>query len=210
MGLARLIPVLAAALMFGLGTALAAAQAVGPVTPADMALGNPQAKVTVIEYASASCPHCARFNNEVFPAFKRKYVDTGKVRYVYREFLTEPAPVAAAGALLARCAGKDKYFQVTDAVYHAQDEIYEPGTETIRAGAGRDVLRRIAQSAGLSEDQFNKCISDEAALKAFATRTETSAEKDHIEGTPTFIVNGKKVDVGSLPDLDAAIQPLLK
>jgi protein-disulfide isomerase len=190
--------------------ALAACSKPTASLPDDMSMGDPKAKVTVVEYASVACPVCAKFNNEVFPAFKRKYVDTGKVHYVAREAVTGNASLAASGFLMARCAGKDKYFQVTDAVYHAQDEIYEPGTETIRAGAGRDVLRRIAQSAGLSEDQFNKCISDEAALKAFATRTETSAEKDHIEGTPTFIVNGKKVDVGSLADLDAAIQPLLK
>ncbi|MDB5447797.1 MAG: dsbA, partial [Phenylobacterium sp.] len=76
----------------------------------DMSLGPPDAKVKVVEYASASCSHCARFNNEVFPAFKAKYVDTGKVNYTLREFLTPPEEVAAAGFLLARCAGKDKYF----------------------------------------------------------------------------------------------------
>src|SRR5579871_3142309 len=80
--------------------------------PDDMTLGSPKAKVTVIEYASASCPHCARFNNEVFPAFKAKYVDTGRVFYVFREFLTEPASLAAAAFLTARCAGKGKYFGV--------------------------------------------------------------------------------------------------
>ena len=74
----------------------------------EMVLGNPNAKVTVIEYASASCPHCARWNEDVYPAFKKKYVDTGKVKYVFREFLTPPTEVAAAGFLLARCAGKDK------------------------------------------------------------------------------------------------------
>src|SRR5271170_7604643 len=82
------------------------------VTADDMSLGNPTAKVTVIEYASASCPHCARFNNDVFPAFKTKYIDSGRIHYVFREFLTPPVEVAAAGFLTARCAGKDKYFSV--------------------------------------------------------------------------------------------------
>src|SRR5665213_2186956 len=84
-------------------------------------MGDPRAKVTVVEYASASCPHCARFNNDVFPAFKAKYIDTGKVRYVLREFLTEPVQVAAAGFLLARCAGKGKYFGALDDFFHGQE-----------------------------------------------------------------------------------------
>ena len=77
----------------------------------------------VVEYASASCPHCARFDSEVFPAFRAKYVDTGKVRYTLKEYLTEPRGVAAAGFLLARCAGKDRYFPVLDAVFKGQDEM---------------------------------------------------------------------------------------
>src|SRR6201987_6183796 len=76
---------------------------VGAATADDMSMGNPQAKVTVIEYASASCPHCADFNNEVFPAFKAKYIDTGKIHYVFREFITPPAELAMAVFLTARC-----------------------------------------------------------------------------------------------------------
>ena len=82
-----------------------------------MSLGDPKAKVRVIEYASASCSHCARFNNEVFPAFKAKYIDTGRVHYTLKEFLTPPVEVAAAAFLLARCTGKDRYFSTLDAVY---------------------------------------------------------------------------------------------
>src|SRR5277367_1630408 len=95
--------------------------------PDDMSLGNASAKVTVIEYASASCPHCAEFNNDVFPAFKAKYIDSGKIHYVFREFLTPPVPVAASGFLIARCAGKDKYFSVLDAIYHGQEAMYQSG-----------------------------------------------------------------------------------
>ncbi|MEY4256174.1 MAG: hypothetical protein RLZZ141_1401 [Pseudomonadota bacterium] len=82
----------------------------GAVTDEEMSMGKADAKVTVIEYASASCSHCATFNAEVFPAFKTKYVDTGRVKYVFREFITPPAELAAAGFLTARCGGKDKYF----------------------------------------------------------------------------------------------------
>jgi protein-disulfide isomerase len=178
----------------------------------EMTMGDPKAKVTMVEYASVACPICARFNNEVFPTFKKKYIDTGKVHYVAREALTGNPTLAATGFLMARCAGKDKYFQVTDAVYRAQEEIYEPGTESIRAGAGRDILLRIAQSAGLNESQFNQCVSDEKALKALSDRAEKFARKDQLEGTPTFIVNGKKLSSNfmSMDELDAALQPLLK
>ncbi|MGE5502482.1 MAG: thioredoxin domain-containing protein [Ignavibacteriales bacterium] len=129
---------------FAVSLALVACnKATNAATDDDMSMGSPTAKVTVIEYASASCPHCARWNNDVFPQFKAKYVDTGKVRYVYREFLTPPIEVASAGFLLARCAGKDKYFPVLDAIYRNQAQMYESGD--IRGG-----LLRIAPSVGIN------------------------------------------------------------
>ena len=177
----------------------------GAVSGDDMTMGNPKAKVTVVEYASVACPHCARFNNDVFPAFKKKYIDTGLVHYVAREALTGEPTVAAAGFLLARCAGKDKYFLVTDAIYRAQDQIFQSGDV-------HGVLLHVAQSAGMSEEQMNKCITDETALKALQDRVDKYFKQDGIDSTPTFIVNGKKLKPGeiSLAELDAAIQPLLK
>ena len=170
----------------------------------DMTMGPATAKVKVIEYASLSCPHCARFNNDVFPLFKKKYIDTGLVHYTFREFLTEPVPLAAAGALLARCAGKDKYFGVLDAVFRGQEEIY-------RTGDVRGVLLRIAQSSGMTEAQFEACVGDEAAQKALAKRVETYGEKDKISATPTFIINGKKLEGEvTMAQFDETIQPMLK
>ena len=193
----------AVALTASLGVALAGCGKKDAATADDMSLGNANAKVTVIEYASASCVHCGRWNNEVFPAFKSKYIDTGKVHYVYREFLTPPVQVAAASFLLARCAGKDKYFSVIDSVYHSQEEMFSTGDY-------RGVLLRIAQSAGLSEEQFNACVNDEKAIKALNDRVEKYGNDAKITGTPTFVINGKKVhgdDGGeaSLVELDAAI-----
>ncbi|QUD87101.1 DsbA family protein [Phenylobacterium montanum] len=168
-------------------------------TADDMSMGNPAAKVTVIEYASASCPHCARFNDDVFPAFKAKYIDTGKINYVFREFLTPPENFAAAGFLTARCAGKDNYFKVLDTIYHDQTAIYQSGD--FHGG-----LLRIAQSAGLSESQFNNCVNDEKAINQLQDRVERYAKQDGITGTPTFFVNGKKLDgEQTLASLDAAI-----
>ena len=184
----------------------------GGVAADEMTLGDPNAKVTVIEYASVACPICANFNATVFPEFKKKYVDTGKVRYVAREALTGNPSLAVAGFLLARCAGKDKYFQVTDAVYRAQDQIYEPGSENIRPAAGHDVLLHIAQSVGMSEDQFNKCINDEKAITAMQERVDRLSKQYNVTATPTFVVNGKMLNAGAvtMAELDTAIQPLLK
>ena len=98
-----------------------AAKTAGPaILPDDMSMGSPTAKIQVIEYASLACPHCGHFNETVFPTLKAKYIDTGKVRYTLKEMLTEPTTVAAAGFLLARCAGPAKYFAVVDQVFRSQ------------------------------------------------------------------------------------------
>jgi len=162
----------------------------------DMSLGSPKARVQVVEYASLSCPDCARFNAEVFPAFKSKYVDTGKVRYTLREMLTPPAQVAAAGFLLARCAGPEKYFAVVDEVFRSQDKW---------DGEVRGVLLGVAKANGLSESQFTACMSDAAALKALNVRVKAAIDMG-VDSTPTFFVNGKKFEGEmSLQQLDAAV-----
>jgi protein-disulfide isomerase len=166
--------------------------------PADMTLGNAKAKVTVVEYASTACPHCAHWNAEVWPAFKAKYVDTGKVNFVFRELITSPPQVAVAGPLLARCAGKDKYFAVIDGAFRAQDEIYQ--TSTLMP------LVKVAQANGLNEDQVKACLSDEAAVTAIQERVEANAKRDGVSASPTFLVNGAKLEgAQSLEELDKAI-----
>ena len=172
----------------------------GAPDTADMTLGDPNAKVKMVEYASVTCVHCGKFNNEVFPEFKKKYIDTGKVHYTFKEFLTAPAEVAAAGFLTARCAGKDKYFNVVDALFHAQEEMFTSGDM-------RGVLLRTAQSAGMTEEKFNACITDEAALKALNERVEKAVKTDKITSTPTFVINGKKIKEGeiTMSELDAAV-----
>lgn len=173
----------------------------GPTASAeDMTLGDANAPVKVVEYASVTCSHCAAFNETTFPQFKAKYIDTGKVHYTFKEFLTPPEQVAAAGFLVARCAGKDKYFTVIDALFRSQQEMFQSGD--MRGG-----LLRVAQSAGMTEAQFNACIQDEAALKALNDRVEKVIRQDGISATPTFVVNGKKVKEGdiTLAELDAAI-----
>ena len=189
-------------LALGLALSLTACDKGGGAAAAadDMTLGNPDSKVTVIEYASASCSHCARWNEEVWPTFKTKYVDSGRVHYVFKEFLTPPIELASAAFLTARCAGKDKYFNIIDADFRAQPVMYQTGDY-------RGELLRIAKSSGMSEAEFTQCIRDDDALKALNDRVEKAVKEDKISGTPTFIVNGKKVGDGemSMEQLDTAI-----
>ena len=193
---------LIAAVAFGLALSGPAFSAVNPSDqPDDMTLGNPNAKVTVIEYASASCPHCAHFNNEVFPAFKAKYIDTGRVHYVFREFLTAPAEVAAASFLIARCAGRDKYFSVLDTVFRGQAQMYQSGDI-------KGALLHAAEGAGMTEAQVDACLTNEAAGDALSARVRRYAKENGIDSTPTFVINGKKMDPNTpatLANLDAAI-----
>ena len=196
-------PFIAAALVAALALGGCAKHAVDPASVAqadDMSLGNTNAKVRVIEYASASCPHCARWNIDVFPAFRARYVDTGKVRYTLKEYLTDPQALAAAGFLLARCAGKDRYFPVLDAVFRGQDEI-------VQTGDARAVLARIATGpGGMTEAQLDACMRDSAAEKALAERADRHMRTDKVTSTPTFIINGQRFEGEmTLPELDAAI-----
>jgi protein-disulfide isomerase len=193
--------VIAVAMLATLAACNKSGASVGAPGPEDMTMGNPQAKVLVAEYASVACPHCAAFNNDIFPSFKAKYIDTGKVHYVLHEMLVggqAEQALAAAGFLLARCAGKDKYFAVTDEIFHAQSAIF--ASQDLRGG-----LLRIGQSLGMTEPQFNACIGDQAELKKLNARVE-AAGKDGVDSTPTFIVNGNKlVGEQTLAQLDKAI-----
>jgi protein-disulfide isomerase len=167
------------------------------VTTDDMVLGDAKAPVTVIEYASIACPVCANFNTTTFPDFKTKYIDTGQVRYVFREILAHDPHMAAAGFLLARCAGPDKYFAVTDAIFRDQDRI----EGDIPGG-----LTRVAKGVGLSQKQLDECLSDTKAIDALNARVDKNGTEGHITGTPTFDINGVRIEsLPTLADLDSAI-----
>jgi protein-disulfide isomerase len=168
------------------------------VLPGDMTLGNPKAKVEVIEYASVACPHCAHFNETVIAPFRAKWVDTGKARFALKEMLTASPTVAMAGFLIARCAGPTKYFKVVDEIYASQPQWQE--------GQIKGVLQGIAAGNGVDEAHFNACLQDQAAIEAVNARSQR-AEQDGVDSTPTVFVNGKKLD--NLPqtpaEMDAAI-----
>jgi protein-disulfide isomerase len=178
-------PFVAAALIAG-ALAGGAAIAAPAAAPDDMSMGNPKAKIEVIEYASLSCPHCAHFNEAVFPTLKAKYIDTGKVRYTLKEMLTEPANVAAAGFLMARCAGPAKYFKVVDEVFRSQPRW--------QSGAVKPILQEIGAANGVDASKFDACLKDQAAIDAVTARAQRAAEQDGVNSTPTLFINGKRIE----------------
>ena len=189
------------------GAAIAVAPAGAAVTaaPGDMNLGSPKAPVHVVEYLSLTCPHCAEFHEQVFPAFKAKYIDTGRVYFTVRELLTAPSNVAAAGFLLARCNGGARYFQVVDQVFKSQPRWQQ--------GNIKPIFVEIAKANGLTEAQFEACLTDAKASSALQARLEYATGTDKVTGTPTFFVNGVMMPADHVPtlaELDAAIAKALK
>ena len=195
------VALMAALMVFG-AAACAPKGGGAALTQDDMDQGNPKAKVTVVEYASVGCPVCAKWQKEVYPAFKAKYIDPGKIHYVFREMLVGAGPevaVAASGFLVARCAGKDKYFAVTDSIFHDQEQAFEDP---------RGTLANIAKSVGMTDASFDKCINDDKAIQALDDRVDRHNRIDKVNSTPTFVINGKSMDPGyhSLEEIDAAIK----
>jgi protein-disulfide isomerase len=179
------------------------AEVAKPVSLPDMALGAADAPITIVEYAAVTCPHCGRVSQQVFPKIKSQYIDTGKVRYVFREYPLNKIDVA--GFMLARrIANGDagKYFAVIDMEFKQQDALYEKTTET---------LQRIGKQAGLSPKQIRDCLKDQAMMDKIVADEKYAADTLKVEGTPTFFINGEKV-VGemSFDEMDARIKPLLK
>jgi protein-disulfide isomerase len=191
---------IAAVLSLGLLAGGARAQ-LAPV-PDEMVLGNPRARVTVVEYASLGCPHCGVWAREVFPAFKKSYIDTGKVRFVFKEMLFGNSTLAAAGFMVARCAGPANYFGVVDAVFADQAQI---------ENGGADELLRVSKPFGITKDRFESCLKDADALRALQARTSRYATDDKITGTPTFLVGDKRLEgeqsLAQLADAIAAAKP---
>lgn len=195
------------ALLAGLGLAVGPGPALGQAAypSPEMTLGSAKAPVHVVEYLSVSCSHCADFNEQVFPSLKAKYIDTGRVRWTFRELLTPPQQVAAAGFLLARCAGPGKYFKVVDEVLRSQSRW--------KSGNIKPIFVEIAQKNGLTEAQFEACLRDQKALDALEARVRYAVETDKVQSTPTFFVNGKRVEsahVPSLAEMEAAFAAAAK
>jgi protein-disulfide isomerase len=169
----------------------------------DMALGSPKASVTIVEYASMSCPHCAAFEENVFPMLTSKYIDTGTVRFVFREF---PLDIkAAAASMLARCIAKDdagKFFGAIDTLFKQQDPLMEQT---------KDTLKLIGAQAGMSEQAVEACEKDQALLDKLSADQKFAYEVLKVDATPTFFINGEKLKGAmSFEELDKKIRSLMK
>ena len=184
--------------------AFAADAAKPPAVYHEFVQGNPKAKVVVIEYASLTCPHCAHFQEADFPELKKNYIDTGKIRFVFREF---PLDIkAAAGSMLARCIAKDdagKYFAVIDMLFKQQNDwVLKNTTET---------LTRIGKQAGLCQQQVEDCLKDQALLDKIAADQKFAADVLKVNSTPTFFINGEMIKGDTrFEEFDKRIKSLLK
>ncbi len=180
-------------------TDMTKALAPGPLP--ELSVGD-AAGLPVIEYGSATCPHCAHFDRDVWPAFKKAYVDTGKVRYVFREYSRNDLDVAA--FMLARCLGDDKALAAIELLFASQ-ESWAFGDNPF------DGLMAALRPTGLSRDKAEACLKDQAKADALAQIVKTADEQFKISGTPSFIIDGKVYGGAlSLDELDAILKPIVK
>ena len=184
--------------------AASAAEVAKPVSLPDMALGPANAAVTITEYASMTCSHCAAFNEQVFPQLKKEFIDTGKIRYIFREFPLDLK--AAAGSMLSRCIAKDdagKYFAVSDLLFKQQNDwVLKNTTES---------LKLIGKQAGLSGEAVEACLKDQALLDKIAADQKYANEVLKVNSTPTFFINGEMLKgETSFEEFSNRINPLLK
>ena len=183
--------------------AASAADVTQPQSLPDMALGPVDAKVAIVEYAAPTCPHCARFNKDVFPTIKSEYIDTGKIRYVFRNFPLNIKDLAC--EMLARNIAKDdaaKYFAVVDVMFQQQNQLVE------KTG---DTLKLIGRQAGLGVQAVEDCLKDQAMQDKIAAVQKYAEDVLKVDGTPAFFINGQViVGEASFEEFDKRIKLLLK
>jgi protein-disulfide isomerase len=206
LGFLALVTTLAIGLAGGRGPQAAEEPTAAPVaanTPftGEIVLGKADAPVTIIEYASMTCPHCAAFHINVLPALKEKYIDTGKVKLAFREFPLDG--VALRASMLARCGGEAKAHPFIDILFK-QQKVWATSEDPIGA------LSRVAKLGGMSQSTFDACLANEALMKQLVQSRQDGAEKFDIKGTPSFIIDGKTHDGDmDIEDFDKLLQPLL-
>jgi protein-disulfide isomerase len=168
----------------------------------EITLGKPDAKATVVEYASMTCSHCAHFTKDVWPDFKKKYIDSGSVYYIFREFPLDN--LAAAAAMLARCAGSDKTMSLIEVLFEKQQDW--------AFGEGNPVpkLFEFAKQAGFTQESFDKCLTDQKLLDNITSGRTRAADVFGVNATPTFFINGKKLDgAPTIEAFDKMLTPIL-
>lgn len=168
----------------------------------DIALGNPDATVTIIQYSSPTCPHCAAYHKDVFPALKEKYIDSGKIRYVIREFISNKQDLDA--SLLARCAGTSEKFLTFMGVLYSRQDAWSFNKKY------RDILTNIGQLGGINPDKFASCLENKAKIEPILASSKVLSSRTDFEGTPTFFINQTKYKGAyTIDELSAEIDKLL-
>jgi protein-disulfide isomerase len=167
----------------------------------DLALGKADAPVTIIEFASLTCGHCANFHNTVFPKLKEKYIDTGKVRFILREFPLDNR--AAAAAMVARCAGEDKSYALISDMFTKQES-----WAFVQPAAFIPALFEVSKAHGFTKDSFDKCVADQKLLDNVAAARDLANKSFGVRSTPTFFINGRRLDgnPGAIESFDKAIE----
>ena len=200
-GLSLWSPIDTAAAQTSTGGDVSMADLLVPGPLGDEVQGQADAPVTIVEYASMTCPHCSHFHETTYPEMKKKYIDTGKVRFIFREFPLDP--LAAAAAMLARCAGKEKFFPLIDAFFAQQkDWVVQKPLQPMFA---------IAKQAGFTEQSFNECLANQQILDGLKETQNRAAQKFNVNSTPTFFINGKMFRGALTPEeLDKQVAPYLK
>lgn len=170
----------------------------------DIVVGKADAPVTIVEYASMTCGHCAHFHTKVYPELKTKYIDTGKVRLIMREFPLDN--LAAAASMLARCAGGDKTLMLIKKFFAEQE------SWAFVRGNPVPALFKIAETEGMTKEQFDKCLTDQKLLDGITETRDKASKTFLINSTPTFFINGKRMEARSdqIEGFDKALEPLLK
>ncbi len=173
-----------------------------PIKNGEFFLGKANAPVTIVEYASTTCPHCANFHNNVLPTIKKEYIDTGKVRLVYRDFPLDQ--MALRGAMLARCAGKDRFFGFVDTIFATQSK-WARDTNPVAA------LARIALLGGMNQADFDACMKNQKVADEILNQRLEGDKTYHVSSTPTIIIDGEKYDGGlTVEQMRAVIDRRLK
>jgi len=168
----------------------------------DVVLGPADAKVTIVEYASMTCPHCAAFHKETWPELKKRYVDTGKVRFMLREFPLDP--LATAGFMLARCDGGDKYYPIVDLLF-SQQRAWAYSDKPL------DALRQMMKQAGFSQEKFDSCLKDQKLYDAVNAVKAKALDVFKVDSTPTFFINGQRHPGNlSIDEIEKIIKPMLE
>ena len=164
--------------------------------PIDEVMGKPDAPITIIEYASLTCPHCADFAEKTLPEIKKNWIDTGKAKLIFRDFPTAPAQLAIAAAMISHCAGDtDRYFIFLDTFYHSQ-------RNWIQAANPLEALKGIARMGGVTPDQVDACLQNRDLLNQLNARVDDGETRYNVDSTPSFIINGKLVGSGFMEYAD--------